>query len=70
MLFQMALELWDEYHAGVVADFEVRVAEVRFAVSYQLRERAVRDRDKQHLLKVLRGYHRGVSCYAFWRSLW
>src|ERR671918_2484836 len=44
MLFQMAMDVWDEYHAGVVADFEARVAELRFAVSYQLRERAVRDR--------------------------
>src|SRR5919106_1446421 len=57
MLLGMALDLWEEYQAGVVADFEARVAELRFAVSYQLRERALRDPDNRHLLKVLRRYH-------------
>jgi transposase len=57
MLFGMALDLWGEYHAGVVADFEAWAAELRFVISYQLRERALRDRDNQHLLKMLRGYH-------------
>jgi transposase len=65
MLFQMAMDLWDEYHAGVVGDFEARVAELRFAVSYQLRERAVRDRDNQHLLKVLRGHHQRGELLRF-----
>jgi transposase len=57
MLFGMGLDLWEEYRAGAVTDFEARVGELRFAVSYQMRERAVRDRDNQHLLKVLRRYH-------------
>jgi transposase len=52
MLFGMALDLWEEYHAGAVTDFDARAAELRFAVSYQLR-----DRDNQHLLKALRQYH-------------
>jgi hypothetical protein len=54
MLFGMALDLWEEYHAGEAAGFEGRAAELRFVISYQLRERALRDRDNQHLLKVLR----------------
>jgi hypothetical protein len=54
MLFGMALDLWEEYHTGAVVDFEDRAAELRFAVSHQLRERALRDWDNQHLLKVLR----------------
>src|SRR5918996_4993714 len=65
MLLGMALDLWNEYQAGVVADFEARVAELRFAVSYQLRERAVRDRDNQHLLKVLRGHHQRGELLRF-----
>jgi transposase len=65
MLFGMALGLWEEYQAGVVTDFEARVAELWFAVSYQLRERAVRDQDNQHLLKVLRGYHRRGELLRF-----
>ena len=58
MLFGMALDLWEEYHAGAVTDFEARAAELRFVLSYQLRERALRDPDNRHLLKVLRRYHR------------
>jgi transposase len=65
MLFGMALDLWDEYHAGVVADFEARAAELRIAVSYQLRERTLRDRDHRHLLKVLRRYHQRGELLRF-----
>jgi hypothetical protein len=43
MLFRMALDLWEEYHAGAVRDFEARAAELRFVISYLLRERALRD---------------------------
>lgn len=65
MLFGMALDLWDEYHAGMVVDFEARVAELRFTFSYQLRERAVRDQDNRHLLKVLRRYHQRGELLRF-----
>jgi transposase len=65
MLFGMALDLWDEYHAGVVADFEARAAELRFVIGYQLRERALRDWDNQHLLKVLREYHQRGQLLRF-----
>jgi transposase len=57
MLLGMAPELWQEYRAADVVDFEARAAEVRFVISYQLREWALQDRDNQHLLKVLRRYH-------------
>jgi transposase len=33
MLFGMALDLWEEYHAGRVVDFEARAAELRFVIS-------------------------------------
>ena len=65
MLFGMALDLWDEYHPGMVVDFEARVAELRFTFSYQLRERAVRDQDNRHLLKVLRRYHQRGELLRF-----
>jgi transposase len=64
MLFGMALDLWEEYHAGVVVDFESR-AELRFAISYQFRERELRDRDNRHLLKVLRRYHQRGELLRF-----
>ena len=57
MLFRMALDLWEEYQTGAVRDFEARAAELRFVISYILRQRALRDRDNRHLLKVLRRYH-------------
>ncbi len=65
MLFGMALDLWEEYHAGEAEDFAARAAELRFAVSYQLRERGLRDPDNQHLLKVLREYHRRGELLRF-----
>jgi transposase len=65
MLLRMAMDLWEEYHAGEAADFEGRAAELRLVISYQLRERALRDRDNQHLLKVLREYHQRGELLRF-----
>jgi hypothetical protein len=70
MLFGMALNLWEEYRAGAVTDFEARAAELRFVISYQLRERARRDSDNRHLLKVLRRYHQRGGLLHFLKSLW
>jgi transposase len=57
MLLRMAMDLWEEYQAGEAEDFEGRAAELRFVISYLLRERTLRDLDNRHLLKVLRRYH-------------
>jgi transposase len=65
MLFGMALDLWEEYHTGAVVDFEARAAELLFVISYQLRERALRDLDNRHLLKVLRRYHQRGELLRF-----
>jgi transposase len=65
MLFGMALDLWDEYHTGAMADFETRAAKLRFVISYLLRERALRDPDNRHLLKVLRCYHQRGQLLRF-----
>jgi hypothetical protein len=65
MLLRMAMDLWDEYQAGEAEDFEGRAAELRFVISYLLRERALRDLDNRHLLKVLRRYHRRGELLRF-----
>src|ERR687891_41599 len=65
MLLRMAMDLWEEYHAGAAADFEAKVAELRFVISYLLRERALRDPDNRHLLKVLRRYPRRGELLRF-----
>src|SRR5919106_1408203 len=65
MLFGMALDLREEYHAGSVVDFEARAAELRLVIGYQLRERGLRDLDNQHLLKVLRRYHQRGELLRF-----
>ena len=65
MLLRMAMDLWEEYQAGEAEDFEGRAAELRFVISYQLRERELRDRDNRHLLKVLRRYHQRGELLRF-----
>jgi transposase len=65
MLFRMALDLWEEYHAGETTDFVTKVAELRFVISYLLRERTLRDPDNRHLLKVLHRYHQRGELLRF-----
>jgi transposase len=65
MLFQMALNLWQKWHAGAVRDFGAKAAELRFVISYLLRERTLRDLDNQRLLKVLRRYHQRGELLRF-----
>ena len=64
MRFQMALDLWPEYHSGVVTDFATRAAELRLVISYLLRERALRDPDNRHLLKAYAATTSGENCCA------
>ena len=61
----IALDLWEEYHTGAVVDFAARAAELRFVISYQLRERGLRDLDNRHLLKVLRRNHQRGELLRF-----
>src|ERR671915_542770 len=65
MLLRMAMNLWDEYQSGAVADFAAQAAELRLVIGYQLRERGLRDLDNQHLLKVLRRYHQRGELLRF-----
>jgi transposase len=63
--FRMAMDLREEYQAGAVVDFAARAGEVRFALSYLLRPRTLKDPDNQHLLKVLGRYHRRGELLRF-----
>jgi transposase len=65
MLFRVAMDLREEHHAGAVADYEAKVAEVQFILSYLLRPRTLKDPDNQHLLKVLGRYHRRGELLRF-----
>src|ERR671915_2304734 len=65
MLLRMAMDLWEEYQAGEAEDFEGRATELRFVISYQLRERELRDQDNRHLLKMLRRYHQRGELLRF-----
>ena len=65
MLFRMALDLWEEYQAGEARTFEARVTELRFGISYLLRERSLRGSDNRRLLKVLRRYHQRGELLRF-----
>jgi transposase len=65
MLFEMAMKLWEEDHQGAREGWAARVGELCFALCYQLQERVLRGRDHQHLLKVLRGYHRRGELLRF-----
>jgi hypothetical protein len=64
-LFRMALDLWEEYHAGKRTDFVTKAAELRWVISYLLRERTLRDPDNRHLLKVLHRYHQRGELLRF-----
>ncbi len=65
MVFRMAMDLREEHQAGAVSDFAARAGEVRFALSYLLRPRTLKDPDNQHLLKVLGRYHRRGELLRF-----
>jgi transposase len=45
MLFRVAMGLREGHHAGVVADYTAKVAEVQFILSYLLRPRTLKDPD-------------------------
>jgi hypothetical protein len=61
-----ALALWHERRAGPVArDFEDRVAELKLAITDQLRDRRLRDRDNQRLLNELGRCHDAGSLVRF-----
>jgi transposase len=53
----LAVRLWEKYHWSSRAEFDRWATEVRFALSYHLRGRPLKDQDNQKLLRMLRRYH-------------
>jgi transposase len=54
---QDALELWPRHRDGSVADFTVEVEALQAELTYQLRDRRLKDRDHQRLLHELGWHH-------------
>jgi transposase len=59
------VELWEEYHWDSRAKFHRWATEVRWALSYHLRDRPLKDQDNQKLLRMLRRYHQRGDLLRF-----
>ena len=64
-LLRLASGLWDKYHWGSREEFDRWAPEVRLALSYHLRDRPLKDRDNQKLLRMLRRYHQRGDLLRF-----
>jgi transposase len=64
-LLRLAVGLWKEYHYGDREEFDRWAPEVRLALSYHLRDRPLKDRDNQKLLRMLRRYHQRGDLLRF-----
>src|SRR5918996_1756093 len=64
-LLRLAVGLWEEYHWGSRAKFHRWAPEVRWALSYHLRDRRLKDQDNQKLLWMLRRYHQRGDLLRF-----
>jgi transposase len=64
-LLRLAVRLWEEYYRGSRGEFDRWVPEVRWAFSYHLRGRPLKDRDNQKLLRMLRCYHQRGDLLRF-----
>src|ERR687891_1798737 len=64
-LLRLAVGLWEQYHYGDREEFERWVPEVRWALSYHLRERPLKDQGNQRLLRMLRRYHQRGDLLRF-----
>jgi transposase len=56
-LLQEALALWHAHHDGTVTDFKVEAEALRAELTYQLRDRRLKDPDNQRLLNELGWHH-------------
>jgi hypothetical protein len=56
-LLQGALQLWHAYHQGMVPDFPTEAKALQEEITYQLRNRRLRDPDNQRLLNELGWHH-------------
>jgi hypothetical protein len=65
-LLKQALTMWQERRAGpVVADFAARLRELKWSITWHLRDRALADRDNQRLLNELGRCHDAGSLVRF-----
>jgi hypothetical protein len=64
-LLRLAVRSWEEYHWGSRKEFHRWVPEVRWALSYHLRDRPLKDQDNQKLLRMLRRYHQRGDLLRF-----
>jgi hypothetical protein len=64
-LLRLAVQLWAEYHWRSGGELDQWVSEVRFALSYHLRDRPFKDQDNQKLLRMLRRYHQRRELLRF-----
>lgn len=56
-LLQDALQLWHDYHDGAATDFATQAKALREELTYQLRDRLLKDPDNQRLLHELGWHH-------------
>jgi hypothetical protein len=61
----MGVRLWEEYHWGSREEFDHWVPEVRWGLSYHLRDRPLKDQDNQELLGMLHRYHQRGDLLRF-----
>jgi transposase len=64
-LLQDALQLWHAYHDGSVADFVTEAKALREELTYQLRDRRLKDSDNQRLLNELGWHHDRANLVRF-----
>jgi transposase len=64
-LLRLAMGRWEQYHYGHREEFDRWAPEVRWALSYHLRDRPLKDQDNQKLLGMLHRYHRRGDLLRF-----
>jgi transposase len=64
-LLRLAVGLWEEYRYGHREEFHRWAPEVSLVLSYHLRDRPLKDRDNQKLLRMLGRYHRRGDLLRF-----
>ena len=64
-LLQEALALWHEHRDGLVPDVKADAEALQAEVTYQLRDRCLKDADNQRLLNELGWHHDGGNVLRF-----
>jgi hypothetical protein len=65
-LLQEALQLWHAYREGMAPNFLTEAKAVQEEMTYQLRDRRLKDANHQRLLDALGWHHdQGIGCAAW-----